>query len=64
MPLFNIIKYEGDDRTFICKHPCEDFNAFSQLVVHENQEAIFLIMVRRLIPSDRVVILLSRKIFL
>ena len=36
-----IIKYEGDNSTFIWKHPCEDFNTTSQLIVHESQEAIF-----------------------
>lgn len=36
-----IIKYEGDNSTFIWKHPCEDFNTSSQLIVHESQEAIF-----------------------
>ncbi len=36
-----IIKYEGDNSTFIWKHPIEDFNSLTQLVVHENQEAIF-----------------------
>lgn len=36
-----IIKYEGDNSTFIWKHPCEDFNSLTQLIVHENQEAIF-----------------------
>lgn len=36
-----VIKYEGDNRTFIWKHPCEDFNSLTQLIVHENQEAIF-----------------------
>ncbi len=36
-----IIKYEGDNSTFIWKHPCEDFNSLTQLVVHESQEAIF-----------------------
>ncbi len=35
------IKYEGDNSTFIWKHPCEDFNSFTQLIVHESQEAIF-----------------------
>lgn len=39
--IVDIIKYEGDNDTFIWKHPCEDFNALSQLVVHESQEAIF-----------------------
>lgn len=37
----NIIKYEGDNSTFIWKHPCEDFNSLTQLIVHESQEAIF-----------------------
>lgn len=37
----DIIKYEGDNSTFIWKHPCEDFNSMTQLIVHESQEAIF-----------------------
>ena len=36
-----VIKYEGDNSTFIWKHPCEDFNSLTQLIVHESQEAIF-----------------------
>ena len=36
-----IIKYEGDNSTFIWKHPLEDFNSMTQLIVHESQEAIF-----------------------
>lgn len=36
----DIIKYEGDNSTFIWKHPCEDFNTTTQLIVHESQEAI------------------------
>lgn len=39
--LASIIKYEGDNNTFVWKHPIEDFNTGSQLIVHENQEAIF-----------------------
>ncbi|MBR3789204.1 MAG: SPFH domain-containing protein [Clostridia bacterium] len=39
--IVDIIKYEGDNSTFIWKHPAEDFNYMSQLVVHESQEAIF-----------------------
>lgn len=39
--LASIIKYEGDNNTFIWKHPIEDFNYGSQLIVHESQEAIF-----------------------
>ena len=41
MKIADIIKYEGDNSTFIWKHPCEDFNYITQLIVHENQEAIF-----------------------
>ena len=37
----DIIKYEGDNTTFIWKHPLEDFNYLTQLIVHESQEAIF-----------------------
>ncbi len=37
----DIIKYEGDNSTFIWKHPTEDFNSLTQLIVHESQEAIF-----------------------
>lgn len=40
-PIANVIQYEGDNSTFIWKHPCEDFNSLSQLIVHESQEAIF-----------------------
>ena len=36
-----IIKYEGDNTTFIWKHPLEDFNSGTQLIVHESQEALF-----------------------
>lgn len=36
-----VIKYEGDNSTFVWKHPCEDFNTTSQLIVHESQEALF-----------------------
>ena len=39
--LASIIKYEGDNETLVWKHPIEDFNFGSQLIVHERQEAIF-----------------------
>ena len=39
--LASIIKYEGDNETLVWKHPIEDFNFGSQLIVHECQEAIF-----------------------
>lgn len=38
-----VIKYEGDNSTFIWKHPAEDFNSLTQLIVHESQEAIFFL---------------------
>lgn len=41
MALFEVIKYEGDNSTFVWKHPKEDFSLGSQLIVHESQEAIF-----------------------
>jgi len=39
--IVDIIKYEGDNSTFVWKHPCEDFNTTTQLIVHESQEAVF-----------------------
>lgn len=41
MALVSIIKYEGDNTTFVWKHKKTDFNTMSQLIVHENQEAVF-----------------------
>ena len=38
-----IIQYEGDNSTFVWKHPCEDFNSLTQLIVHESQEALFFL---------------------
>ena len=43
MELASVIKYEGDNKSFIWKHPCEDFNSMSQLIVHESQEAVLFI---------------------
>lgn len=40
MRIFDVIKYEGDNSTFVWKYPGEDFNTMSQLIVHETQEAI------------------------
>jgi len=37
----SVIQYEGNNQTFVWKHPVEDFNYGSQLVVHESQEAVF-----------------------
>lgn len=39
--LASLIKYEGENDTFVWKHPIEDFNAGTQLIVHESQEAVF-----------------------
>ena len=36
-----VINYEGDNKTFVWKHPMTDFVTGSQLIVHESQEAIF-----------------------
>lgn len=41
MALAKIIKYEGDNTTFVWKSPVQDFNTLSQLIVHESQEAVF-----------------------
>ena len=43
MEITSIIKYEGDNSTFVWKHPKEDFNTLSQLIVHESQEAVFFL---------------------
>lgn len=41
MKIADIIKYEGDNNTFVWKYPIEDFNTNSKLIVHESQEAVF-----------------------
>lgn len=43
MKIVDIIKYEGDNKTFIWKSDKEDFNTMSQLVVHESQEALLFL---------------------
>lgn len=40
MEITSVIKYEGDNTTFVWKHPKEDFNTLSQLIVHESQEVV------------------------
>lgn len=40
-PIVSVVQYEGDNRTFVWKHPGTDFNMKSQLIVHESQKAIF-----------------------
>lgn len=42
MKIASVIKYEGDRDTIVWKHPEEDFNSFSELIVHESQEAVFM----------------------
>lgn len=39
--LISVVKYEGANDVFVYKHPTEDFNLGSQLIVHESQEALF-----------------------
>ncbi len=41
MKIFDIIKYQGNNDTFVWKFPGEDFNTLSQLIVSESQEAVF-----------------------
>ena len=41
MALSELIKYEGDNSTFVWKYPGEDFNCMTELVVNESQEAVF-----------------------
>ena len=39
----SVIQYEGDNSTFVWKHPIENFNYGSQLIVHESQEAVLFV---------------------
>ncbi len=39
--LASIISYKGDNETLVWRHPIENFNMGSQLIVRESQEAIF-----------------------
>lgn len=41
MAIQEVIMYEGENDILIYKHPAEDFNTLSQLIVHESQEAVF-----------------------
>ena len=43
MSIIDVIKYEGNNDIFIWKHPAEDFNTLSQLIVHESQEAVLFL---------------------
>lgn len=48
MSIIDVIKYEGNNDIFIWKHPAEDFNTLSQLIVHESQEAVLFLNGRAL----------------
>lgn len=37
----SVIKWEANNDIFVWKHPIEDFNLGSQLIVHQSQEALF-----------------------
>ncbi|MCI8513563.1 MAG: SPFH domain-containing protein [Lachnospiraceae bacterium] len=41
MAILEVIKYEGGNNILVWKHPAEDFNTSSTLIVHESQEAVF-----------------------
>lgn len=43
MAITSVLRYEGDNKTFIWKYPDEYFNTGSELIVHESQEAIFML---------------------
>lgn len=40
--IIKVIQFEGPDHVLVWKHPAEDFNTLSQLIVHESQEAVLL----------------------
>lgn len=42
LKFLDVINYEGGNDVLVWKHPCEDFNTGSHLIVHESQEALFL----------------------
>ena len=42
MKLYDIIEYLNEDNLLVYKHPCEDFNTNSKLIVRESQVAIFV----------------------
>ena len=42
MAFAKVIKYEGDNKTFIWKYPSTTFNTGSQLIVRESQQAVFI----------------------
>ena len=40
-PILEVIKFEGDNHLLVWKHPAEDFNTHSKLIVREGQAAVF-----------------------
>ena len=38
--IYDVIKYEGDNDVFIWKHPCEDFNSLTQLIVQDRKSVV------------------------
>lgn len=42
MAIVDVIRYEGDNKTFVWKYPKTDFNTGAELIVHESQQAIFM----------------------
>lgn len=40
--LIDVIEYDGPNDVLVWKHPCEDFNTNSQLIVGHSQEAVFV----------------------
>lgn len=42
LKFLEVINYEGGNDVLVWKHPCEDFNTGSHLIVHESQEALFM----------------------
>lgn len=39
--ILDVIKFEGDNHLLVWKHPAEDFNTHSKLIVREGQVAVF-----------------------
>ena len=40
--LAKVVKFEGDNKTIVWRHPITDFFTGTQLIVHESQEAVFV----------------------
>lgn len=39
--IVDVIKYEGDNSTFVWKHPCEDFNTNNSLLCMNHRKQSF-----------------------